>query len=268
MVFFDIVVCLLSAIFMDSIPAEVPAFGTRVLPSLFGAEQLMLIGLFSYMTAISSDEDRTLRFGIFSVIFSLVPIFATPLSHILYIHLGYINLCLVCIVIFVLGLIYTAFVLKEITSVQPTESTIQLPMGNGSTDDVAETAPKNFCAEFFDIRLVKDCLAVLFKPRENFMRTVFILVLLTYILNYLVPNGEGTVLFLFLRVRFDWDTAKYSSYLSFTGFLGLIGTIFMVGVLSKLLKFSDSVLVLISVSLAVLSRIVQVSSQKLQKRRE
>jgi hypothetical protein len=164
-----------------------------------------------------------------------------------------------CIVIFIIGLFYTTFALKEISKPEPTgfESTTTLPMGNGSTDDIADP-PRNFCAEFFDIRLVKDCLAVLFKHRENFMRTVFILVLVTYILNFFVPNGEGTVIFLFMRLRLGWDTANYSSYLSFTGFLGLIGTLFMVGVLSKMLKFSDGVLVLISVTLAIFSRIIQV----------
>lgn len=55
------VVCLISAIWMDEIPPEVPAFGTRVIPSIFGGEQLMTIALYSYMAAVSSDENRTLR---------------------------------------------------------------------------------------------------------------------------------------------------------------------------------------------------------------
>lgn len=49
---------------MDEIPPEIPAFGTRVIPSVFGGEQLMTMALYSYMAAISSDENRTLRFDL------------------------------------------------------------------------------------------------------------------------------------------------------------------------------------------------------------
>lgn len=44
------IILLISSIFMDEIPMEVPAFSERVIPSIFGGQTLMLIGIYSYLT--------------------------------------------------------------------------------------------------------------------------------------------------------------------------------------------------------------------------
>lgn len=43
-------ILLLSSIFMDEIPMEVPAISERVIPSLFGGQTLMLMGIYAYLT--------------------------------------------------------------------------------------------------------------------------------------------------------------------------------------------------------------------------
>lgn len=43
-------ILLMSSIFMNEIPMEVPAFSERVVPSLFGGQTLMLMGIYSYLT--------------------------------------------------------------------------------------------------------------------------------------------------------------------------------------------------------------------------
>lgn len=59
---------------------EFPAYAYRLIPSLTGAENLMVMGIYSYLTAISSEENRTLRFGIFQILMTIVPIFAQLIS--------------------------------------------------------------------------------------------------------------------------------------------------------------------------------------------
>lgn len=44
------IILLISSIFMDEIPMEVPAFSERVMPSVFGGQTLMLMGIYSYLT--------------------------------------------------------------------------------------------------------------------------------------------------------------------------------------------------------------------------
>lgn len=43
-------ILLLSSIFMDEIPMEVPAISERVIPSLFGGQTLMLMGIYAYLS--------------------------------------------------------------------------------------------------------------------------------------------------------------------------------------------------------------------------
>lgn len=73
-------VLLLSSIFMDTIPMQVPAFSERVVPSLFGGQTLMLMGIYSYLSQMTNEENRTFRFGCFTVFLTLVPILSIPWS--------------------------------------------------------------------------------------------------------------------------------------------------------------------------------------------
>lgn len=73
-------VLLFSSIFMDTIPMEVPAFSERVTPSIFGGQTLMLMGIYSYLSQMTNEENRTFRFGCFTVFLTLVPILSIPWS--------------------------------------------------------------------------------------------------------------------------------------------------------------------------------------------
>jgi hypothetical protein len=69
----------ISAIFING-PVEFPAYAYRLFPSLSGAENLMVMAIFSYLSAISTEENRTFRFGMFQILMTIVPIIAQSLS--------------------------------------------------------------------------------------------------------------------------------------------------------------------------------------------
>lgn len=50
------IILLFSAMFMDEVPMEVPAYSERVIPSLFGGQTLMLMGIYSYLTGKKTVE--------------------------------------------------------------------------------------------------------------------------------------------------------------------------------------------------------------------
>lgn len=74
------IILLISSIFMHEIPMEVPAFSERVIPSLFGGQTLMLMGIYSYLSGATTEENRTFRFGCFTVFLTLIPITTIPWS--------------------------------------------------------------------------------------------------------------------------------------------------------------------------------------------
>lgn len=75
----------------ESIPMEVPVYSEKIIPSLCGGQTLMLMGIYSYLTGVTTEENRTFRFGCFTVFFTLIPITFLPLSGTLYNQLGYVS---------------------------------------------------------------------------------------------------------------------------------------------------------------------------------
>lgn len=54
-------ILLLSSIFMDEIPMEVPAISERVIPSLFGGQTLMLMGIYAYLSGKLRNDSIQLK---------------------------------------------------------------------------------------------------------------------------------------------------------------------------------------------------------------
>lgn len=83
-------VYLIAAVFFKQLPLEFSAILGKLLPAITGGANLMLMGVYSYLSETTAEEDRTLRFGIFAQIVPLIPIASIPWSGILFQKLGYI----------------------------------------------------------------------------------------------------------------------------------------------------------------------------------
>lgn len=126
----------------------------------------MLMGVYSYLSETTAEEDRTLRFGIFAQIVPLIPIASLPWSGILFKKLGYISECfirqnlkkkimylicanclvsfqsipsivllLMCIPINLIGVFYILFVLKEVKREKKDEIELSPGVDNPAFDN-------------------------------------------------------------------------------------------------------------------------------------
>lgn len=69
------VVGLMLCVYFEQAPMEAAALTEAIFPSLSGGWFTMLMGVFSYIADITTEEERTLRIGILNVCFSVgVPI--------------------------------------------------------------------------------------------------------------------------------------------------------------------------------------------------
>lgn len=85
-----VVVLLIASIFMYQLPMEFSGYLEKIFSAITGSFTLMIMGIYSYLTAMSKEEDRTFRFGVFGIIVSGIPLLyfmAGPL----YAALGYIS---------------------------------------------------------------------------------------------------------------------------------------------------------------------------------
>ncbi len=112
-------------------------FSKELLPTIhilvsmmFEESHLMEIGVFTCMTLISREENRTMRFGILTAIFNLVPkiLMGSSLGPYFYDRFGYDGLILTSLCFFILGLLVLIFVLElESDSKEPFCSVVSSP---------------------------------------------------------------------------------------------------------------------------------------------
>lgn len=88
-----IAVYLIAAVFFKQLPLEFSAILGKLLPAITGGANLMLMGVYSYLSETTAEADRTMRFGIFAQIVPLIPIASIPWSGYLFQHLRYISMC-------------------------------------------------------------------------------------------------------------------------------------------------------------------------------
>lgn len=84
-------VLLIAAVFFKQLPLEFSSVLGKLLPAMAGSTNLMLMGVYSYLSETTAEEDRTFRFGVFAQIVPLIPILSLPFSGILFQKLGYIS---------------------------------------------------------------------------------------------------------------------------------------------------------------------------------
>lgn len=77
--------------FFKQLPLEFNGYLGKLLPAMAGGANLMLMGVYSYLSETTAEEDRTFRFGVFAQIVPLIPIVSLPWAGILFKKLGYIS---------------------------------------------------------------------------------------------------------------------------------------------------------------------------------
>ncbi|CAH2075033.1 unnamed protein product, partial [Iphiclides podalirius] len=113
-----------------------------------------------------------------------------------------------------------------------------------------------FLIEFFDVKSLKETLGIVFKKGRNNRRLHLCLILTCVCLHFGPLMGELSVMYIFVRYRFNWDEMHYSIYSTYSLIMHSIGTIFSISVFSKKLKAHDSVLGIISAASKIAGALV------------
>jgi Na+/melibiose symporter-like transporter len=228
---------------------------------------------YSYLTAITTEENRTFRFGAFSAMLSVIPFIGNLAAPTLMKSFNYAQLFGMMISVHILGLVY--FLRLE----EPEEKFVDNGHDNLGMDDQIKTESlkeksitsteeldkverdsKNYILEFFDLAYAVQCISVVMKKRENVLKSLLIFLLASYYFSYSVTLCEDGVLFFFQRKVLNWDVDTYVYNFAYRIFCGTVGTIIMTEVFGKYLKVPDIFLALISIVLSIVSKFVYYSS--------
>ncbi|XP_063531905.1 lysosomal proton-coupled steroid conjugate and bile acid symporter SLC46A3-like isoform X2 [Cydia strobilella] len=103
-----------------------------------------------------------------------------------------------------------------------------------------------FLRLFFDFTNIKETVRVVFKNGPNNRRMRICILLGTVSILFGPMYGEIAVLYMSTRYRFGWDELQFSIYQTYNFVTHTIGTVFSLVVFSKILKWHDSMLGIIS----------------------
>uniref|UniRef100_A0A336MET8 CSON013922 protein n=1 Tax=Culicoides sonorensis TaxID=179676 RepID=A0A336MET8_CULSO len=274
---FSVLAYFISSYFQTTVPMEFHLYLEHIVTSLSGGYSLFLMGIFSFLAATTTEEERTFRFGVFSVFNAGLGIVIQPLAKPVFEGLGYVNLFLLGLLVHLCGCVYILFFIDEVPK-QDSPSK-PLPDSNKSgidnaafeltdqnqtssvkkTDSVKNGDKEKEETETINKNILKECLDLFvsnFKvfqiPRPHSARKILLIIISCYLL-LAFSNGEFEVAELFKRESWGWTT-QFAFYNSYSTFIGFIGTLIVTALLVEVWKLADPILVMISLGCSIVAK--------------
>uniref|UniRef100_A0A8D8SD40 Proton-coupled folate transporter n=1 Tax=Cacopsylla melanoneura TaxID=428564 RepID=A0A8D8SD40_9HEMI len=201
-----------------SIPGHTVGILNGLLPGISGGRMLLFTGAVCYVTDTTGPQMRTFRIGLLAALYFIATPTGDSLSGVLAVRYGFIFVFSLCILLNSLALVNCFFFMRDTSEAY----------------DVREV-------QSFRTQIV-DNLRVVSKKRPNGSRMIVILALVASPLVRSPMVGEQSVLYLFVRYKFGWNEADFGFYAAFQ-LIGLFfGTLISLGIFSKYMGFTDSVI--------------------------
>ncbi|XP_066600366.1 probable peptidoglycan muropeptide transporter SLC46 [Prorops nasuta] len=235
-------VCLIACTYwFVELPLEAAGVSEALFPALAGGWFTMFMGIFSYIADITSEESRTLRIGAANVFLSLgVPI-GMALSGVLYVKIGFYGVFAISSFGYILSFFYGVFVIKE-----PPRQQQQLRQKDTDKGNERKVSIFASAIDFFSFRHIEDIFRAAFREGTNNRKQRIIVLMIVTMVVIGPMYGEMSVMYLFVRYRFNWNEVQFSMWSTYGMVTNLIGTSLSVGVLSHYLKMDDALVGVLS----------------------
>ncbi|KAJ0180105.1 hypothetical protein K1T71_004696 [Dendrolimus kikuchii] len=226
---------LLNVYFFYEIPVQYTVFLETLFPAITGGWVTMFLGVFSYISDITSEESRTFRVGLVNFCMTAGLPIGIGLSGFLVQKLGYYGVFSMTSGLFVLVLSYGTFCLKEPDQI----------LREKGLPEIERPKTK---VSFFNLSHVVETVTIAFRPRPSQKRLKVLLTLFTVFILFGPTSSEHAVFYLFVRNRLNWDMMKFGLFFSYSIVLHSFGAMFSITILSRRMQIDDSLLCLISVA--------------------
>ncbi|KAG5668431.1 hypothetical protein PVAND_016371 [Polypedilum vanderplanki] len=206
---------------------EVAGLTEALFEGITGGWATMLMGAFSYIADVTSEERRTFRIGIANTFFSIGMPIASAAGGFLIKQIGFLWVFIISVIIHLIAFLYALFVLKE-----PAIKT-----------EVSKSKKQNCIIDFFDPTNTIETFKIGFKRG----RRIKIAVLLILVIIVVGPmHGEQSVVYLFTRLKFNWNEVNFGIYQTFSTVVTMSGTFLALVILSRILKIHDALIGIIA----------------------
>ncbi|KAK4884689.1 hypothetical protein RN001_000960 [Aquatica leii] len=204
--------CLISTYFFDKISLNLTGLVNSIFYSLSGGSYVFSWGIFHYISVISTNESRTVRFGVINFFSQLSATIGVAFGGRAYRQLGLKGTFWMCMSIYIIGILYVLLFLKE--TIIKTEKP--------HMEESKEGLLSKFILILNDI---KNTVMIIFRKRQNDLRLKICLNVLIIILM----NGvtQANILLYFLaRKRYGWNEIGYSDFSAISSATHSLGMLF------------------------------------------
>ncbi|XP_076257841.1 lysosomal proton-coupled steroid conjugate and bile acid symporter SLC46A3-like [Rhynchophorus ferrugineus] len=234
---FAVTGCILSVIFMKYWPLELHGFLQTIVPSFFGGQTMLVMAVFAYIADVSTLEMRTLRIGIVQIVMNACVPIVQSFSALLFNEIGYIGCLLIAGALYLFGIIYGVFWIKEPKRPQ-------------------KESKKSLLADIFDTKHAIDTFKLILTKNAGNDRVFIVLLLVGLFLYSMVNVGEETIFYLYTQAFLSWNIVEYTSFLTANTLIHLVGTIIAVPLFTKILKLHDLTILLLTFLDKILANII------------
>ncbi|KAG7301503.1 hypothetical protein JYU34_014470 [Plutella xylostella] len=176
---------------------------TAVPFSLTGGYTALFTGAFTYISDITTNENRSLRMTVLEAVFSAGSLIGSLASSYVINLVGNLVVLLINAALIVVAYVFTAvFVTESLNGALP---------GNLMT--------------LLDIRLVKEMIDTCFKQRPNRGRAQLLLLTLTNSFSIFVLYGLMSLSYIYTREKLHWAVKEYSIYSAANTLINVIGAV-------------------------------------------
>ncbi|XP_054706592.1 proton-coupled folate transporter-like [Uloborus diversus] len=220
-----LIVCLLGVIIDGFINSFLTVFmNTRVeflfIPALInglsGSFLTIMTILYSYITDISTESNRTMKYTIIQAAAGISAPIGMLASGYVFMSLGYTAIFLIATAGHILALLWTVFFIKETRGLENKESWKLKLRKLFSTENVIASYKTTM------------------KKRPNKGKWQILLLMLCMMIFAMSQQSVATIGFSYVHHRYDWDNTKYSTVFGIFAMIGTIGTLFIVPMFKKL----------------------------------
>ncbi|KAF7281514.1 hypothetical protein GWI33_004594 [Rhynchophorus ferrugineus] len=219
---------------------------TATLPmTITGADVAVFSAAFSYLTDVSSKENRTIRVTLLEVCYLATMPIGIALGSLIYsrVNQSYMIMFTINASLLVVAILYSLLRLDWQTSAN------QKPISEA----------QNVLVDFFDFNHVIDTAKTICKRRPSRKRRVLLMLILMMAL-YTFQRDERSVTFLYCQRVFNWSVKQYSMFRTFQSALQDLGLLIGVPILSKWLGCKDTSIIMIGAVAHIAARIFYINA--------
>ncbi|XP_041984600.1 proton-coupled folate transporter-like [Aricia agestis] len=213
---------ILSTVFFLQVGLNETALIEALPPALAGGRVAMTMAVYSYVTDITSEKERTFRLGIITAILTLSRPIGLALSGIATKRFGYYGVFIIACVFYMLGFVYILLRLRE-----KKKKTV-----NNEETVCTMLSAKDFVATA----------QFAFKSRPGTGRLQIIVIMLAYMLIVGPVLGEGQMTYWFTRYQFKFTEVDYSFFLTYSVVVGSVGSVITIYLFSKKWNIDDCII--------------------------